>query len=104
MNIPESVRINGVDYEIIQESPILMDGVECYGKINFAECTIQLKDKGISEQHKAVTLWHEILHGIIDGSGLELDNKEEIVERLSRGVYQVLQDNGKKLFDLKYNE
>jgi len=45
-------------------------------------------------------LWHEILHGIREHAGLEIENEEEIVEMFSKGIYQVLQDNGNLLFDL----
>ena len=49
-----------------------------------------------------MTLWHEIMHGIEDQAQLELgEERERIIEAFARGVYQVLQDNGVRLFDLK---
>ena len=47
------------------------------------------------------TLWHEILHGIRNHAGLVIENEEEVVEMFAKGIYQVLQDNGARLFDLK---
>jgi hypothetical protein len=29
-----------------------------------------------------------------------MDNEEEIVEMFSKGIYQVLQDNGRRFFDI----
>lgn len=83
---------------------ILLDGAECYGRINFAECEIKIRDRDINQQYQAITLWHEILHGIVSGSTVEIENEEEVVEMFARGIYQVLQDNGKRFFDLKEAE
>ncbi len=102
MKIPDSVRIGGVEYEI-QINDIVRIGTElCYGSIDYTESVIQLSEgdsKG--HQHQCITLWHEILHGIFNHAGFKVENEEEIVEILSKGIYQVLQDNGKRLFDLK---
>ena len=48
-------------------------------------------------------LRHEILHGIMESSNMELDveTEERVCNVLSRGIYQVLQDNGRRLFDLQ---
>lgn len=41
------------------------------------------------------TLIHEILHGIIFDRQIDFQNDDEeaIIERLSRGLYQVLKEN-----------
>ena len=102
MKIPNSIRIGGVEYEI-QMSDIVRIGTElCYGAIDYTESVIHLSEgdsKG--HQHQCVTLWHEILYGIFNHASMKVENEEEIVEVLSKGIYQVLQDNGKRLFDLK---
>jgi hypothetical protein len=42
------------------------------------------------------------MHGIENQAQLELgENREHIIEAFARGVYQVLQDNGGRLFDLE---
>ncbi|MBE6985960.1 MAG: hypothetical protein E7433_00850 [Ruminococcaceae bacterium] len=74
----------------------------CYGTINYDESTITLsKADGTEHQRRCITLWHEILHGIRNHAGLEIENEEEIVDMFARGIYQVLQDNGSRLFDLE---
>ena len=50
---------------------------------------------------RCITLLHEILHGIRNHAGLEIEDEEAIVDMFARGIYQVLQDNGERLFDLK---
>ena len=102
MKIPESVRIGGVEYEICYKGN-LRDGTELlYGCISYDDCTITLSETdGTGHQKRCQTLWHEILHGIRNHAGMEIENEEEIVEMFAKGIYQVLQDNGGRLFDLK---
>lgn len=103
MKIPKSIRIGGVEYRI-QYTPNLNDGqTMCYGTIDYEDHLIELsEDRGTSHEYRCITLWHEILHGIREQFGVEIDNEEEVVNMFSRGIYQVLQDNGGRLFDLRH--
>ncbi len=102
MKIPKSVRIGGVEYTV-EFSEIVRIGPElCYGSISYPDTTIQISETDAGEhQHQCVTLWHEILHGIFNHACMKVENEEEIVEVLSKGIYQVLQDNGRRFFDLE---
>lgn len=102
MKIPESVRIAGVEYTV-REQAHLNDGANlAYGFINFETSEILLTSTiAISHQRKCITLLHEILHGIREANGMEIAEEEEIVDMFAKGLYQVLQDNGGRLFDLK---
>lgn len=104
MKIPDNIRINGVDYKIVYV-PALNDGTNvAYGFIDFENSTIELNPERQAHQRMCATLWHEILHGIAFSMGIREtmgDNEEEIVDAFARGIYQVLQDNGRKLFDIK---
>lgn len=102
MKIPESVRIGGIEYEVKYEPNLRLNNALCYGMIDYDNSAIILSDTdGTGHQMRCCTLWHEILHGIRNHSGLVVDNEEEIVEMFAKGIYQVLQDNGARLFDLK---
>lgn len=102
MKIPKSIRIGGVEYEVRDNCPSLNDGEQLlYGQISYHDSVIRLSDVATSHQMKCLTLWHEILHGIRNANGLEIENEEDVVEMFARGIYQVLQDNGGRLFDLK---
>lgn len=101
MKIPETVRIGGVDYKV-QEYPDLNDGVNvAYGHISYEDSIIYLNSKNQKHQKSCITLWHEILHGIIEHANLEIENEEQVVDTLAKGVYQVLQDNARNMFDIK---
>ena len=56
---------------------------------------------GTAHEKRCVTLWHEILHGIRNHAGLEIENEEVIVDMFAKGIYQVLQDNGLRMFDIE---
>jgi hypothetical protein len=100
MKIPEKIRIGGVDYKITETENLNNGERMLYGEIDFEQSTIKLAPQNQDHQHKSITLWHEILHGIIKNAGLDIKNEEQIVDALSKGVYMVLQDNGAALFDI----
>lgn len=94
MNIPTKVRINGIDYAVYSEKVIVCDGKELYGQIRYNEAVIGLSMTACaSKQMMELTLLHEILHGIHQTSGMELENDEAVVEMFARGIYQVIKDN-----------
>lgn len=101
MRIPETIRIGGVDYSV-EDDGYLNDGVNvCYGHIDFEKSEIRLHSGNQSHQHKCQTLLHEVLHGIARHANLGIEDEENVVDTLSKGLYQVLQDNAGKLFDLQ---
>ena len=103
MNIPESIRIGGVEYAIVNE-PFLSDetGHELMGQIRYQQGVIALSEN-VEMCHDAacMTLWHEILHGLARHFALEIENEEAVVDAFARGLFQVLQDNADRLFDRK---
>jgi hypothetical protein len=101
MKIPESVRIAGVEFDV-KYVPNLNNGINlAYGHIDYENSTISLSDtNGTEHQRRCQILWHEILHGIRESNGMEIENEEAVVDMFARGIYQVLQDNGARFFDL----
>lgn len=101
MKIPEKVRIGGVEFDVVTESR-LNDGEKMLaGQIRYMDCQIAIAEES-SHEYKCLSLWHEIMHGIEEQTQLDLgEDRERIIESFARGVYQVLQDNGARLFDLK---
>ena len=102
MKIPDSIRIGGIEYPIDKVSNLRDGNKILYGQIDYDSSQIHMSDTDCkSHDMLCVVLWHEILHGIANHSGLEIKNEETIIEMFSKGIYQVLQDNGARLFDLK---
>lgn len=105
MNIPEKIRINGIDYGIKEVSG-LNDGTRVLcGQTTFAETLIELNADKLSHQYKAVTLWHEIFHVIEETNGLDFgENKEKVIDTLAFAVNQILEDNKNALFGEKQTD
>lgn len=97
MNIPEKIRISGVDYAVeITTDPVLIDGRQCYGSIEYASHKILLDETLGDHAHQCCTLLHEIFHAIVHDRMIDLGenaDEETIVEAFARGVYQLLADN-----------
>lgn len=97
--LPNKIRIGCYDYEVIEtDKPLIVNGRECSGRINYETHTIEISIKGEkSEQSKEQTLWHEIVHGIFNYRNfdpVESKNLESIVEEIALGVYGICKNNG----------
>ena len=101
MKIPEKIRIGGVEFAVVIERR-MNDGQRMLaGQIRYTECQIAIAEESSHEQ-RCLTMWHEIMHGIEEQMQIELgDQRERVIEAFARGVYQVLQDNEGRLFDLE---
>lgn len=105
MKIPNSIRIGGIDYAIEYCENLRLGNELCYGTIDYTTSTISISNTdSVGHQHKCITMWHEILHGIFEHACCHQENEEQIVEVLSKGIYQVLQDNGISLFDIEMQD
>ncbi len=105
MKIPNSVRIAGVEYKIVVTPNLMSGATAAYGHIDYENSVIELSDTfGVEHQKRCQILWHEILHGIRENNGMEIENEEAIVDMFAKGIYQVLQDNGARLFDIRNDE
>ncbi len=101
MKIPNSVRIGGIEYAIEHKENVRNGKQLCYGVIHYDDSTITLSTSdGAGHQQQCLTLWHEILHGIWEHASHHIADEEEVVEIISKGIYQVLQDNGRRFFDI----
>lgn len=104
MKIPESIRIGGTEYAVKYVPNLRNGNYIAYGHIDYENSAIELSDTdGTEHQKRCKILLHEILHGILEAASFNIDEEteEKVVDVLSKGLYQVLQDNGKRLFDIK---
>ncbi|MBQ2269377.1 MAG: hypothetical protein II338_03925 [Bacteroidaceae bacterium] len=104
MKIPDSVRIGGVEYAVSYVDNLRHGNQIAYGHISFDDNVIELSGTdGTGHQKRCQVLWHEIIHGIVEHANMDVVNSDEeaIVDTIAKGVYQVLQDNGGRMFDLR---
>ena len=87
MKIPGQIRIGGVEFEVFPEHR-LNDGERILaGQIRYMECQIALAAES-SHEYKCLSLWHEIMHGILLNIGREdLSNDENFVTVLGNAIY-----------------
>lgn len=90
MKLPKTINVCGVDYQIYEVKEIEHDPGN-YGVCVYATSHIEIK-KHLSDDRKLQTLAHELLHAIFFESGYKEDS-EEMIERVSTVMYQVLKEN-----------
>ena len=115
MIIPEVVRVGSVFYEVkTQQTPIVMNGVQCLGYCDYYSHTIMLDESMQDEQTMEQTFCHELVHAMmferqlnLEAMGLSNAQMEEVVDNLGIALHQVLLDNRDialtvEEFDAKY--
>lgn len=84
------IKIGGSEYKLVIEEELEED---ICGAIDFEVGEIQIKNFELP-QYKRQTLWHEIVHGMLDEMGsLTLSNNEEFVEGFGRQLYGFYKNN-----------
>lgn len=61
------------------------------GDIDVMKARIRI-NADMAQTVQTVTLWHEVLHGILANAGYK-DHNEEQIDALAYGILQVLRDN-----------
>ncbi|AQR95556.1 hypothetical protein [Clostridium saccharoperbutylacetonicum] len=96
MEIPNKVRIGSIDYDVIlEDKTIVLDAVQCKGKINYEYHKINIDSSIQDKQGQEQTFLHELMHGIARERKLDLENSDEetIIEGFAIGFHQVIRDN-----------
>ena len=116
MIIPEIIRVGSTFYTVkAQETPIVINGKQCYGYCdpNIHEIVL---DAGLisDEQTMEQTFCHELIHAMmferksnLEAMGLTNAQMEHVVDSVGISLHQVLMDNPDitltaKEFDKKY--
>ena len=99
MKIPDKIRIQGMEYGIEQVAGLSNGINRLLGEIQHTTLRIRL-DIEQEPQRAAVTLWHEMIHAVIEHAGLDLgsDVEERVADTVAFGVYQILEDNIERLY------
>jgi len=96
MKIPKTLKIAGLEWKISENANVAAEGA-CYGSTHHSTQQIFLDPLNTRQKTEQVFI-HEILHAVWNSYGLkevkELKGLEEqVVDSLSNGLYQVLNDN-----------
>lgn len=91
MKIPEKIKIGNLTYKINDLTEDTED--DFFGRSYSFQQWIKLSPR-LSQECKEETLFHEIIHLLLEQGGhKEASRDEKIVNLLANGLYQVLKDN-----------
>ena len=91
MQIPESVRIAGFDYEVSVAAATDLD-IKNQGALNTLNGTITLLE--CIPEEMMCTFLHECIHAMLFALGYSADEHDEkLINGLSRQFFQLAQDN-----------
>jgi len=86
------VQIGPITYDVVEVSELTGAGPSSLcGDLDTMKCRIRI-NADMAPAAKRVTLWHEIVHGILFAAGIT-DHDEVLVDALGHGLTQVLRDN-----------
>jgi hypothetical protein len=87
-----TVNILGIPYTV-KRVPVVDKDEYSFGSIDFGDQEI-LIDDGLSEERSAITLLHEVIHGILSELKFHAENHNDtLVNGLAVSLYQCLTDN-----------
>lgn len=96
MTLPASIKIGPISYSVSEQEDLHDVDAE-YKKSwlngHILHSTARLKvNAEMSRDVKVATLWHEVVHGILNNAGRTDDNEEHVIA-LGYGLMQVIRDN-----------
>ncbi|BDH60133.1 hypothetical protein MTP04_02630 [Lysinibacillus sp. PLM2] len=90
--IPNVVIVAGVPYEVQEkEFVVFEDNANALGVCTYDQALIEVKST-MSEERIEEIFIHELFHAILYEAGFE-EHDEDLVNRASKVLYQVLKDN-----------
>lgn len=90
-DLPETIRVGGIDYTVIERKDLRDGDTWLNGHIVYNECEIRVEEE-LALPKKWIVVWHEVLHGLLEHAGMS-DHSETIIIALGYGVAQALRDN-----------
>ena len=91
MKIPQKLKVGGHIYKIlVSKTSSEQKGHNNWGRTNHGTLNIYI-DRELAESKQEETFFHELLHAVDHHMGSIM--KEDVIEKISNGLYQVLKDN-----------
>lgn len=87
----ENVKVAGIEYKV-QVKELVDNDPNTYGSCVYHDAHIEIR-KGLSRERTEQTFVHELLHATIFEAGYRIEDYEEMVERVSVILHQVIKEN-----------
>lgn len=92
MEIPNKVKIGGIEYIVNKNTRPCKNDMNVDGEIIYDMGTIELREgSGECKDYQDMVFIHEVMHGIFHHMCIEQD--EELIKKISMGLHQVIRDN-----------
>jgi hypothetical protein len=95
MQLPETVRVAGITYNVHQNKDEVLEARGLGGECDYMRTTITLRSN-YPDQMRAQVFIHEMVHAMLYRTGLEnkeIYNDEDLIRPLANVLFQVLRDN-----------
>ena len=94
MQIPDTIRIGSIEYEVEDKEMLVLGGQQCYGMIDFEQSKIFLDTTLTSRQRLEQTFLHEIVHSLLYHRSLKEEAQNEVlVDEIAVALHQLIKDN-----------
>lgn len=91
MQIPDSVFINGMQFDVFTEPQSNLGNTNC-GTFDPFDNKITIMERATEQMYK--TFLHEILHGIMYAMGIQSDDQDErLIDGLAYQLFMLIKDN-----------
>ncbi|KYG90794.1 hypothetical protein A0U40_17860 [[Bacillus] sp. KCTC 13219] len=90
--LPVQVLVSGIPYQVVEKEYVeINENANALGCCTYDKALIEIKST-MSEERKEEVFVHELFHAILAEAGFD-DHDEDLVNRASKVLYQVLKDN-----------
>lgn len=90
MQIPKTVKIGGLIYDVTITDNLQGGSAVCTAEINYRDLTIRVCPSARARMESSFL--HEVVHGIADCMGF-VDHDERLVDALAQQLYQLVTSN-----------
>lgn len=90
--IPNKVKVAGIEYEVTEKDYVEINNDKNYqGSCHYTKASIEVLST-LSNDRKEEVFVHELMHAIFNEAGYD-EHEEDMINRTSKVLYQVLKDN-----------
>lgn len=87
----EKIKVGGIYYDI-EYKELLSESDTQLGWCRYDKARIEINNT-VNEQVQEQTLIHELTHAMFNEAGIDIENEEDVVNKMGLILHQVLQDN-----------
>jgi hypothetical protein len=87
----KKIKVGGIYYDV-EYKELVSESNAQLGWCRYDKARIEINNT-VNEQVQEQTLIHELTHAMFNEAGIDIENEEDVVNKLGLILHQVLQDN-----------